>query len=110
VPGEILDRRDKVGFATPQLAWLHGARGELESYLLAGDVLRRGWVGQAEVRRLFDRLASGRRTHEQLWRVVVLEAWLAELDQLGRTAARAHPAPRVVRSPRRVKRNRVAVP
>ncbi|HEX5590053.1 MAG TPA: asparagine synthase (glutamine-hydrolyzing), partial [Candidatus Limnocylindrales bacterium] len=80
VPAEVLDRRDKVGFATPQLAWLSQARPELERHLVAGQVVRRGWMTRQEIGRLLDQLTPGGRTHEQLWRAAVLEAWLDQLE------------------------------
>lgn len=81
VPAEVLERRDKVGFATPQLAWLSQARPALERHLLGGQVERRGWVTRQEIGRLFDQLTPAGRTHEQLWRAIVLEAWLNDLEQ-----------------------------
>jgi asparagine synthase (glutamine-hydrolysing) len=81
VPLEVLARRDKVGFATPQLAWLSQARPEIEKRLLDGHIVRRGWVSGREIMRLLVQLRPRGRTHEQLWRAVVLEAWLSELDE-----------------------------
>lgn len=80
VPQEVLERRDKVGFATPQLFWLRQSRAEIERRVLDGQIVRRGWVGKREIRRLLDQTTVGGRTHEQLWRTVVLEAWLDDLE------------------------------
>jgi asparagine synthase (glutamine-hydrolysing) len=33
VPKEILDRKDKIGFFTPELIWIKSLRGNVESYL-----------------------------------------------------------------------------
>lgn len=82
VPAEVLSRRDKVGFATPQLAWLSQARHEIEERIIDGQIVRRGWVAKAEIVRLLDQLTPTGRTHEQLWRAIVLEAWLDELGEL----------------------------
>jgi asparagine synthase (glutamine-hydrolysing) len=76
VPTEILTRRDKVGFATPQLFWMRQARSEIERRLVAGQIVKRGWVTRTEVMRLLEQLVPHGRTHEQLWRAVILEAWL----------------------------------
>ena len=95
VPEAVLDRRDKVGFATPQLAWMSRARAELERHLHGGQLIRRGWVSAAEIQRLFDQISHGR-THEQLWRAVVLEAWLGELDDMARAPVAAPERPAAV--------------
>jgi asparagine synthase (glutamine-hydrolysing) len=81
VPPEILSRRDKVGFATPELFWLRQSRVEIERRITDGQIVRRGWVAKDEVVRLLDELETGA-SPEQLWRVVVLEAWL---DDFGMT-------------------------
>jgi asparagine synthase (glutamine-hydrolysing) len=76
LPREVLERRDKVGFATPQASWLIDARPELKRLLEGGEIVRRGWLTGATVDGLLDRLSTDRQRHEQVWRAVVLEAWL----------------------------------
>jgi asparagine synthase (glutamine-hydrolysing) len=73
VPRSILERRDKMGFATPESAWLTAALPEVRTMLLGGQVVGRGWVGAAEVERLVESPHAG---GTNLWRVLCLEAWL----------------------------------
>jgi asparagine synthase (glutamine-hydrolysing) len=87
VPPEVLARRDKVGFATPQYAWLRHARPEIERRMLSGQIVRRGWVSIREVARLLDQLSPKGKIHDQLWRAVVLESWLDQLDPAVPSAA-----------------------
>ena len=74
LPPMIIERRDKLGFATPQGRWIRSAIGEISSLLTQARVVDLGWVERAEVDRL---LRSGRTGDASLlWRVVVLESWL----------------------------------
>lgn len=76
LPSEIADRRDKIGFATPQARWLRAAVPEARSVLVGGAIVRRGWVGPTEVERLLAQ--PGRGDGVLLWRLVVLEQWLRQ--------------------------------
>lgn len=77
LPREVLARRDKVGFATPQSAWLRDAAPDVERLLLMrGQVVERGWVNRRDVQGLLGDVARSGARHEQLWRLVVLESWL----------------------------------
>jgi len=79
LPRAVADRRDKLGFAAPQLAWLTAGQTEVAELLRGGQVSARGWVTPAEVERvLAEGLSGGRRT-DHLWRLFVLEAWLRML-------------------------------
>lgn len=73
VPRSILERRDKMGFATPESTWLTAALPEARAMLLGGQVVQRGWVSAGEVGRL---VGSPRTVGTNLWRVLCLEAWL----------------------------------
>lgn len=76
VPEAVLARRDKLGFATPQRAWLTSGRTEVEDLLRGGQVVQRGWVAPQEVERhMVEGLRGGRAT-EHLWRLFITEAWL----------------------------------
>jgi asparagine synthase (glutamine-hydrolysing) len=76
VPGAVLARRDKLGFAAPQRAWLTAGRAEVEDLLRGGQIVQRGWVEPDEVERhLVEGLGGGRAT-EHLWRLFITEAWL----------------------------------
>ena len=76
LPDAIVDRRDKLGFAAPQSAWLSEGRSDVADLLQDGQVVDRGWVEASEVDRILSASFSGRRGHEQLWRLFITEAWL----------------------------------
>jgi asparagine synthase (glutamine-hydrolysing) len=74
VPDEILDRRDKIGFETPENEWL----------LEMGETIR-GWLrvdlnlpffNQAEVLKEFDLIAAGKKPFSwQVWRWINFSRW-----------------------------------
>lgn len=74
VPDDILDRRDKVGFETPEKQWL----------LSMADVVRK-WISedvglpflnQAEIVRDFDMIAAGKKPFSwQVWRWINFIRW-----------------------------------
>src|ERR671938_68212 len=77
LPPLVRERRDKLGFVTPQRAWLRGSLGEL-----AGDVFasrsfaERGFVDAAAARRRLERHRTGRlEAGMELWRALNLELW-----------------------------------
>lgn len=74
VPGEVLSRTDKIGFATPEADWLAAAGP------LIGDTLARAGaaVDHAAASALWKRLQAGDRTAAApLWRIVCFERWQA---------------------------------
>jgi asparagine synthase (glutamine-hydrolysing) len=79
LPEEVATRRDKLGFAAPQRAWLADGRSEVAALLRGGQVVQRGWVAPREVERVLGGGLSGGRRTEQLWRLFILEAWLRML-------------------------------
>jgi asparagine synthase (glutamine-hydrolysing) len=76
VPAEVLDRRDKVGFETPERRWLNepAAMDRAAGVLLDGDTRTARWLDrpalEADVR------AGEWRDHNALWRALNLELWL----------------------------------
>ena len=74
VPDEILDRRDKVGFATPEQEWLLGMAETARAWLREGlDV---PFLGQDEVLKEFDLIASGRKPFSwKVWRWINFARW-----------------------------------
>ena len=73
LPAPVRDRRDKLGFAAPEAAWLAQDLPVVQGLLSQGQAVRRGWVSQREVDRI---LNDHQRVHTQLWRLLVLECWL----------------------------------
>jgi asparagine synthase (glutamine-hydrolysing) len=79
LPAAVAARRDKLGFAAPQQAWLADGRAQVVALLRGGQVVQRGWVAPREVERVLAQKLSGGRETDQLWRLFVLEAWLRML-------------------------------
>ena len=84
VPKAILDRRDKLGFATPQGRWLDDSRDQIATRLRHGQVVARGWIAPAEIERLLASRTRADRDGAQLWRAYILEEWLRTLWPDGR--------------------------
>lgn len=78
IPETVRHRRDKLGFVAPQQAWLTAGRVEAAELLRGGEVVVRDWARTADVDRLLDACATDRRAGEQLWRLLILEAWLRQ--------------------------------
>jgi asparagine synthase (glutamine-hydrolysing) len=85
VPQAILDRRDKIGFATPQGHWLDASRDHIAARLRHGQVVDRGWIAPAEIERLLEGRTRADRDGAQLWRAFILEEWLRTLWPDGRS-------------------------
>lgn len=76
VPDEVLDRRDKIGFSTPEQAWLQQIAPQVREWLGADvglDFLRRD-----EMLTEFDDVLAGRRPFSwQVWRWINFTRWYA---------------------------------
>jgi asparagine synthase (glutamine-hydrolysing) len=74
VPEEVLDRRDKVGFATPERDWLFRIAGPFRAVLAEGPDC--GWLRRDVVLKHFDDVVAGRRRFTwQLWRWLNYMRW-----------------------------------
>jgi asparagine synthase (glutamine-hydrolysing) len=79
VPADVLDRRDKVGYETPQSRWLaqQSARVRIAEVLLDRETRSRGWLDadavEADVR------AGSWRDDGAIWRALNAEIWLRAL-------------------------------
>jgi asparagine synthase (glutamine-hydrolysing) len=81
VPDEILDRRDKVAFATPDISWLRELRQWTEDILASDAAVATVALNLAEVKREAERVFSGTAVSgEYLWRCLNLVAWVSEFD------------------------------
>ncbi len=75
VPDAILDRRDKVGFATPEQQWLTAIAPQLRA-LLARDVAQIPFLRAEPLLAAFDAVIGGRaRFSWQLWRWFNFARW-----------------------------------
>ena len=79
VPDEVLDRRDKIGFATPEREWLLGMTDTIRHWL--SEDLRLPFLDQAVMRRHFEQIAEGHRPFSwQVWRWINFCHWYKGLD------------------------------
>lgn len=78
VPNDILDRRDKIGFASPEDDWL---REEilielLEDWFIGNEPLCRNYIDLKKTRKMIKQHVNNKRNFGRtLWRSVFLEAW-----------------------------------
>jgi asparagine synthase (glutamine-hydrolysing) len=74
VPDEILKRRDKVGFATPELQWLRQMAPEVREWLREDTGLP--FLDQPRILAEFDAMIAGRRPFSwQAWRWINFTRW-----------------------------------
>ena len=74
VPDLVLDRTDKIGFATPERDWMLGpARAWIANELAAAR--RRGIIAGAAIDAEWSRLNAGAANSGNVWRIVNLELW-----------------------------------
>ncbi|GKS98846.1 asparagine synthase (glutamine-hydrolyzing) [Acidovorax sp. SUPP3434] len=77
VPDEILDRRDKIGFATPEQAWLLQMAPQVREWLRYP--LNLPFFRQDEVLKAFDQVVAGQRPFSwQVWRWINFTRWHAQ--------------------------------
>lgn len=74
VPDEILDRRDKVGFETPEREWLLSMADVLRGWLK--EDLKLPFLNQQELLKDFDQIVAGKKSFSwQIWRWVNFSRW-----------------------------------
>jgi asparagine synthase (glutamine-hydrolysing) len=77
LPPSVRERRDKLGFVTPEKRWLRGRLGELAADVFASrSFAERGFVDAAAARRRLERHRRGElEAGMELWRALNLELW-----------------------------------
>lgn len=74
VPDDVLDRRDKIGFETPELAWLLSMADDVREWL--NDDLEIPFLNQKEILREFDLIIAGEKKFSwQVWRWINFSRW-----------------------------------
>jgi len=74
VPDEVLDRRDKIGFATPEKQWLLGMANTIRVWL--SEDLQLPFLDQKVLLTHFEQIAAGRRPFTwQAWRWINFFQW-----------------------------------
>jgi len=79
VPIEILERRDKIGYETPDAHWLktEGFRELMDDWFLRNEPLCREYVDVKKLRQLMKEHVYKNKNHARnLWKAIFLEAWL----------------------------------
>lgn len=77
VPPEVLDRRDKIGFATPEHAWLLQMAPQIRQWLQ--HPLHLPFLRQEALLTAFDRVVAGQKPFSwQVWRWVNFTRWHAQ--------------------------------
>jgi asparagine synthase (glutamine-hydrolysing) len=77
LPETVRERRDKIGFATPEGRWFRGALGELAGDVFASrSFVERGFVNAGQARRHLERHRTGEvEAGMELWRALNVELW-----------------------------------
>jgi asparagine synthase (glutamine-hydrolysing) len=74
VPNEILDRRDKIGFQTPEQAWLKGQQTEIKNWLEALNDLP--FLNADAVRKKVDEIIANNQAYNtEAWRLINFSRW-----------------------------------
>jgi asparagine synthase (glutamine-hydrolysing) len=74
VPDAILDRRDKIGFATPEQDWLVKIAPQARKWLEESEPL--AWLNKQEMLKEFDAVISGHSVFSwQVWRFINFSRW-----------------------------------
>ena len=77
VPPEVLDRRDKIGFATPEHAWLLQMAPQIRQWLR--HPLHLPFLRQDALLAAFDQVVAGQKPFSwQVWRWVNFTRWHAQ--------------------------------
>jgi asparagine synthase (glutamine-hydrolysing) len=81
VPDAVLDRRDKIGFATPEKGWLTSLRPWVETTLDGPAARQVPALNLAGVRREWQAVLQGRKMFDfRVWRWVNLIRWAERFD------------------------------
>ncbi|MBS1940892.1 MAG: asparagine synthase (glutamine-hydrolyzing) [Bacteroidetes bacterium] len=76
VPDDVLDRKDKIGFATPERDWLIDIQNAARDWLRVD--LHLSFIDQAKIKQEFEAIVSSRRKFtRQLWRWINFYRWHA---------------------------------
>ncbi|MDH5424076.1 MAG: asparagine synthase C-terminal domain-containing protein [Gammaproteobacteria bacterium] len=74
VPDKVLNRKDKVGFQTPEKEWLLNMAHELHQWLQAADIIP--FINQGALIKKFDSVVAGKIPFDwQVWRWVNYVRW-----------------------------------
>jgi asparagine synthase (glutamine-hydrolysing) len=76
LPEEVRSRHDKIGFATPQDAWLRQMGGWIGEVFASDSFRLQPYINTAELQRLLKEHVAGCQSHTAvLWRCLAVELW-----------------------------------
>ncbi len=89
LPDPVRVRTDKMGFVTPETAWLRGPlRSWATDILHSSEFRSRPFFDHAKVREYFKKFLDGHSDRSgPIWRWIVLELWLRQADERRARAA-----------------------
>ena len=81
MPIEITQRRNKIGFGTPEDDWLSKYWTQIQEYLCQGEVIKRGWLNRKAVTAVLESPATVAQSKPHLiWRWLNTEVWLKSIS------------------------------
>ncbi len=79
LPAIINQRRNKIGFTTPEYEWFIRMKNKIYSLFLSESFAKRKYFNQAEVLKAFEKFIEGKVDDTMIfWRLINLELWLRE--------------------------------
>jgi asparagine synthase (glutamine-hydrolysing) len=80
VPDVILDRRDKIGFATPEQRWLSKLRPWVDGVLRRGEQLRIPVLNMPALKEEWQQILAGSRGFDfRVWRWLNMIRWAEKM-------------------------------
>ncbi|MBI2641636.1 asparagine synthase (glutamine-hydrolyzing), partial [Candidatus Roizmanbacteria bacterium] len=77
LPVTILERRDKIGFTTPEYEWFMRMKNKIYSIFLSESFAKRKYFNQQEVLKAFQEFIEGKVEDTMIfWRLLNLEMWM----------------------------------
>jgi asparagine synthase (glutamine-hydrolysing) len=81
VPDAVLDRTDKIGFATPEATWMAAVTPHVEAALESETAAHCGALNLPRVRQEWEAIRAGRRPYDyRVWRWLNLVRWAELLE------------------------------
>jgi asparagine synthase (glutamine-hydrolysing) len=81
VPDTILDRKDKIGFATPERSWLTALKPWVENVFMSDTARRIPALNLAHVKREWEEILEGKRAFDfRVWRWLNLIRWTEQFE------------------------------
>ena len=79
LPEQILKRRNKIGFTTPEYQWFMRMKNKIYSVFLSQSFAKRKYFNQAEVLKFFQKFIEGKNDDTMVfWRFLNVELWMRE--------------------------------